>query len=324
MPALAAGAAAPGAVAGAAVGGPGAAAGRGGVVEAAGFSWPVVPEVPGVHCMLQAQGPLAPGGWCKSAAGTVAWKWSCRRCGITATNSTRLLAVLRTACGEAECHWEQRNHTPEVEELRVRCTRCDTTRQRHVQLGSQKCPVRVMTRQAADVPAGTAVYAAWLAVTKAMHRRSRPETEPGGDPVPLAAAEPAVAAAAGSGQLLQLRPFRAHAFVCAAGCEFCIRCFARAPRFRVSEWRAGCCDGDTPVGAAPKHLLAALHLHSQAGGQVGQAGTRLSFLQTAAKEWQRSLAGKSLRPPKRRGGPGHSPQADRARRSHGREQGNGR
>ena len=70
-------------------------------------------------------------------------------------------------------------------------------------------------------------------------------------------------------------------------------CFAKAPRYKVAEWRAGCCDGDAPIGATPKHLLAAVHLQgSQAGGQEGQAGTsrtRLAQLQAAAKEWQRSL-----------------------------------
>jgi hypothetical protein len=39
-----------------------------------------------------------------------------------ATNPTKLLAVLRTACGEEKCMWEQRNHAPEVHELRVQCT----------------------------------------------------------------------------------------------------------------------------------------------------------------------------------------------------------
>ena len=53
-----------------------------------------------------------------------------------ATNSTKLLAVLCTACGDEECIWVQRNHAPEVHELRVQCTRCGTSWQRHVQLGS--------------------------------------------------------------------------------------------------------------------------------------------------------------------------------------------
>ncbi len=52
--------------------------------------------------------------------------------------------------------------------------------------------------------------------------------------------------------------------------------------------------------AAPKHLLAALYVHSQAGGQEGQVGRTARFEQlvAAAKSWHHSLAGKA------RGGPG--------------------
>ena len=202
--------------------------------------------------MVPAPGPVAPNGWCKAAAGTVAWKWACRRCGTVANNSTKLLAVLRTACGGAEGVWEQRKHNPEVHELRVQCTRCGTSRQRHVQLGSQRCPVRCLTRQAAEVPAGTAVYAAWHTAINAMHHRSKPAAEVGEPPV-LAVAG---AGDAGAGDVVaampcQLRPFRAHSLSRTAGCEFCLRCYAKAPRYRVAEWRAGCCDGDAPMGAAP-------------------------------------------------------------------------
>ena len=320
------------AVPGAAAGGPAVAAQHGGVPEAGDFSWPVVPVVPGVHCMLQAAGPVAPGGWRKSAASAVAWKWACTRCGIVATNSTKLLAVLRTGCGEEAGSWEQRCHITELQGLRVRCTRCGTDRQRHVQLSSQRCPVRCLIRQATEVPAGTAVYAAWHGAIQAMHHRSRPAA---GEVAVVAAgadAGAAVGAVAGPaaadpaiGELaVLLRPYRAHNLSRVAGCEFCHQCFGRPPRYKASEWRASRCDGEAPVGAAPKHLLAALYVHSQAGGQEGQVGRTARFEQlvAAAKSWHHSLAGKALRPPKRRAGPCHSLQADRARRSHGREQGN--
>ena len=225
----------------------GAAADRAGAPEAAGFRWPVVPEVPGVHCMVPAPGPVAPNGWCKAAAGTVAWKWACRRCGTVANNSTKLLAVVRTACGGAEGVWEQRNHNPEVHELRVQCTRCGTSRQRHVQLGSQRCPVRCLTWQAAEVPAGTAVYAAWHTAIKAMHHRSRPAAEVGEPPVLAvvgagdAGAGDAGAGDAGAGDVVaampcQLRPFRAHSFASPQGASFAS---AATPRPPVTGWPNG-------------------------------------------------------------------------------------
>ncbi len=68
-----------------------------------------------------------------------------------------------------------------------------TKRQRHVHLGSQHCPVRCLIRQAAEVPAGTAVDAAWHLAIKAMHRHSRPvaTSDPVDEVAAPAAAEPA-------------------------------------------------------------------------------------------------------------------------------------
>jgi hypothetical protein len=103
--------------------------------------------------------------------------------------------------------------------------------------GSQRCPVRCMIRQAAEVPINTALYAAWHTASKAMHRHSRPAAGEG-EPAVLADAAPA----AGAGDTViamssQLRPFKAHILSFAGGCEFCTRCFAKAPRY--SGGRAG-------------------------------------------------------------------------------------
>jgi hypothetical protein len=112
---------------------------------------------------------------------------------------------------------------------------------------------------------------------------------------------------------MQLRPYLAHRLINVGACELCIRCFAKAPRYRVGEWRTGCCDGDSPVGACPKHVLAAVHVQG-AGGQGGQAGSRLLEIQTVAKDWHPSLSAKTLRPPKRRAGPRQPPPLDPAAR----------
>ena len=71
---------------------------------AAAFSWPVIPAVAGIHDMLAEVGPGGPAGWTRNAAGTLACKWSCTRCGKKAGNSSRLLELLRKPCGELAAH----------------------------------------------------------------------------------------------------------------------------------------------------------------------------------------------------------------------------
>ena len=262
---------------------------------------------------MPAQGPIPPGGFRKGAAGSALWHWSCSRCSAAAGNTSRLLELLRTGCGEHEGAWEQRRHITVVQGQRVVCTRCGTSRQRYVHLAGQICPSRCLVRQGLEVPEGSSVYAAWLQASRRMHRHGslgqQVAGQPGVQPV-VAAAEAAVLVPAPA---MQLRPYLAHRLINVGACELCIRCFAKAPRYRVGEWRTGCCDGDSPVGACPKHVLAAVHVQG-AGGQGGQAGSRLLELQTAAKDWHRSLSAKTLRPPKRRAGPRQPPPLDPAAR----------
>ncbi len=124
--------------------------------------------VAGVHHRLPEHGPIPLAGWAKSAAGALQCRWQCAKCGRAATNSSRLFEVLRTPCGEPG-EWRQLAHCPTAAGDRVECSRCGATRQRHVQLGAQKCPVRGFFRGGAEDLEGTAVYARWTAAVKAMH-----------------------------------------------------------------------------------------------------------------------------------------------------------
>ncbi len=65
-----------------------------------GARWPVLPAAAGVHDMAPAAGPIPQMGFAKSAAGTLQWRWSCRRCGQLILNSSKLFELLRTPCGE--------------------------------------------------------------------------------------------------------------------------------------------------------------------------------------------------------------------------------
>ena len=138
---------------------------------AAGFSWPVIPAVAGIHDMQAEDGLGRPAGWARNAAGTLVCKWACTRCGKTAANSSRLMELLRKPCGElaAHCSWNKENHDTEVVVDRVACERCGTTRQKYVHLCDQACPVRQCSRAGAEVPEGTAVYEAWVRTVQAMH-----------------------------------------------------------------------------------------------------------------------------------------------------------
>ncbi len=52
---------------------------------------------------------------------------------------------------------------------KVACTKCSTTRQPHVQLQLQTCPVRGFFRGGVEDPAATEVYATWHRTVRAMH-----------------------------------------------------------------------------------------------------------------------------------------------------------
>ena len=97
---------------------------------------------------------------------------------------------------------------------------------------------------------------------------------------------------------VNLRPFRSHVCVRAGEVEFCMLCFAKAPRFRVAQWRQDCCDGAAPIGSCPKHILAAASVCS-VQWPPQKAGRGANILE-AAKWWQDSHICKQLRPPKRR------------------------
>ena len=102
-----------------------------------------------------------------------------------------------------------------------------------------------------------------------------------------------------------LRQFRSHAIVKAGSAEFCVLCFAKAPRYKVAEWRSGCCDGTAQVGGCPKRILMATVV-STVEWPARLAG-RGAEIEAAGTAWHGSRAGLALQPPKRRrvagGGP---------------------
>ena len=82
-------------------------------------------------------------------------------------------------------------------------------------------------------------------------------------PVPAGAAGSGGDADGGDGPVpaprpLSLRPFRSHVCVVVAEVEFCMMCTCNPPRYQRAKWRAECCDGTTPIGAVPRHILAAV------------------------------------------------------------------
>ena len=217
--------------------------------------------------MRPAAGPISAAGFRKSVAGALQWGFSCTSCGVAAQGSSRLLEVLRTPCGGGGVTWRQVLHTAVQEELLIKCTRCGTTRQRHVALALQKCPVRACWQEGGELIEGTTVYAAWIAgLNKAMHglgARGRPQ------PLADEAAAQAQGAALQAAELQDersepafvprdvcLRPYRSHVVVRVGEAEVCMQCFSRVPRYRVAAWRDGCCDGPAPLGSCPRHTLA--------------------------------------------------------------------
>ena len=288
-------------------------------VAALVFTWPEIPMILGVHHMVAELGPDGHLGWTKSAAGAIGCKWVCTSCGQKTGSCSWLLAALRQPCGAlvAHCSWGKVNHDAEVLADRVICKRCGTTRQRHVHLSGQACPVRLCMRTGAEVHEGTAVYGTWTRTLQAMHAHFKAVQDNGGETAadvvaPAAAAGLADAVAAevlvgdadgGAGlppvpMGLRLRPFRAHACVVAGRVEFCMRCMCKAPRFRTVAWRAECCDGDTPIGGVPKHILAVIAA-DRPQWPVRQAARGLLLVE-AASAHGRTVAAMALRRPKRR------------------------
>jgi ferredoxin len=163
------------------------------------FEWPAVPVVPGVHRMQPQLGPVGPAGWERSAAGALNCRWSCEACGKAAGNSSRLFELLRTPCGE-QGEWRQMKHEATIVHDKMQCSRCGVERQKCVQLSLQSCPVRAFFQAGEEVPAATAVYAAWHRCVKAMHACTKASGRLQADAaaaVPLAVA-PAVGAVAGA------------------------------------------------------------------------------------------------------------------------------
>ncbi len=107
-------------------------------------------------------------------------------------------------------------HDPEAEAAKVRCTRCGTTRQWHVQLAAQKCPVRGLFRGGEEVAASTAVCAAWAAAVRAMHCRGKPAGWADQRPADLPTAREQCELVC-----LSLRPFRSQVIVRTVEAEFC-------------------------------------------------------------------------------------------------------
>ena len=271
----------------------------------AAFVWPVLPAVVGVHSLQPVAGPVGLAGWPRSAAGALLCRWSCATCGKAATNSSRLFELLRSPCG-VPGEWRQLRHSAVVADGKAICTRCGTTRQQHVQLGLQKCPVRVHFQGGAEVPAATAVYAAWQRTVSAMHACTKAAAFGLGAPVSAADAPAEARTAAAEPEAVivlaprraTLRPFRSHVCFKVAEAEACMMCFMRDPRYQIPAWRAECCDGRAPIGACPKHILAAI-ITSATVWPVGHEA-RGRDLVAAAKTFSSTLAAKALRPPKRR------------------------
>ena len=134
----------------------------------AAFAWPVLAAVDGIHHLQPEAGPAGPAGWAKSAAGALQCRWGCTACGKAATN-IELLCSPDGLPGE----WQKMHHDAQAVGGRISCSRCGTTRQPHVQLGRQKCPVWELFRGGVEVPEATATFAEWQTTVKGMHRCSR-------------------------------------------------------------------------------------------------------------------------------------------------------
>ena len=123
-------------------------------------------------------------------------------------------------------------HAATVQGDKVVCTRCSTTRQPHIQLQLQKCPVRGYFRGGVEDSAATGVYAAWQRTVRAMHAFAKAATAVPEETLVAAVAGPAEAQAGGAAAELPevepvavpvplvLRPFRSHVVAKVAEVEF--------------------------------------------------------------------------------------------------------
>jgi len=102
-----------------------------------------------------------------------------------------------------------------------------------------------------------------------------------------------------------LRQFRSHAVVKAGTIEFCMLCFVKAPRYKVAEWRSGCCDGAAPVAGCPKHVLMAAVV--SAVDWPAKYAERGAAIQAAGEAWREGKAGLVLQPPRSRRAAGGGP-----------------
>ena len=171
-------------------------------------------------------------------------------------------------------------HAAAAQGDKVACTRCGTTRQAHIQLHLQKCPVRGFFRGGAEDPAGTEMYAAWHRTVRAMHAFAK-EAGAAEPAAALAAAPPAAAVAAMADEHLVaepavprpfvLRPFRSHVMAKCASVEFCMQCCMQPPlslgeslESRMLRWQD------------PDRGLPAVHLGISVvvPGQLAPRGTR--------------------------------------------------
>ena len=159
-------------------------------------------------------------------------------------------------------------HAAAVQGDTVVCTRCSATRQPHVQLQLQKCPMRGFVRGGVEDPAASEVYAAWHRTVRATHAFAKVAGV--AEPVAglVAAAEPAEALAATPAdehlvaepavpRPFVLRPFKSHVIAKSVEVQFCMQCWLQTPRHLARQWKAGCCDGRAPIGACPRYILAA-------------------------------------------------------------------
>jgi hypothetical protein len=148
------------------------------------------------------------------------------------------------------------------------------------------------------------VYAAWHRCVKTMHAYTKAS---GQQTAAIAAAVPVlVAQAVGvvvqepvlEPRAISLRPFRSHVCVRSGEAEFCMMCFAKAPRHRVPAWRQDCCDGAAPIGSCPKQILAAISVCRVCWPPRHEG--RGANIEAAATAWCNNHVSKQLRPPKRR------------------------
>ena len=200
-------------------------------------------------------------------------------------------------------------HETVQESLVVRCIRCNTTRQRHVPLAMQRCPVRTCWTEAGEVAECTAAYGAWVKALKAMHGHGSRDSAADAGAVQAAPAavheEPAERREVLEPRVVSLRPFRPHVMARIGEADVCMMCFGKAPRHKAAAWKAECCDGAAPLGSCPKHILTAVCTVPVVWPP--RKAERGADICAFARQWHEGRALKALRPPKRRVAAGKRP-----------------